>query len=45
MAFDPHGLFGAIGLADHLTPQRSNGLASMVKRIKSDASAALTGVN
>jgi cysteine desulfuration protein SufE len=24
-------------LNDHLTPQRSNGLASMVARIKSDA--------
>jgi cysteine desulfuration protein SufE len=31
----------ALGLKDHLTPQRSNGLASMVERIRSDARAAL----
>ena len=30
-----------IGLHEHLTPQRSNGLASMVQRIKSDAAAAM----
>jgi len=34
-------VFAKIGLNDHLTPQRSNGLASMVKRIKQDAEAAL----
>jgi cysteine desulfuration protein SufE len=34
-------IFAALGLKDHLTPQRSNGLASMVARIKSDARAAL----
>lgn len=33
-------LFGELGLQDHLTPQRSNGLASMVARIKADAEAA-----
>jgi cysteine desulfuration protein SufE len=27
-----------LGLDEHLTPQRSNGLAAMVQRIKSDAS-------
>ena len=27
----------SIGLQDHLTPQRSNGLASMVKRIQDEA--------
>jgi cysteine desulfuration protein SufE len=32
-------LFAELGLKDHLTPQRSNGLASMVARIKADASA------
>jgi cysteine desulfuration protein SufE len=41
VALDPQSLFSRIGLADHLTPQRSNGLASMVKRIKADAAAAL----
>ena len=33
--------FDALGLKEHLTPQRSNGLASMVARIKSDANAVL----
>ncbi len=39
--FDPEPLFGRLGLRDHLTPQRSNGLASMVERIRADARAAL----
>ena len=30
-----------LGLSDHLTPQRSNGFASMIARIKADAGAAL----
>ena len=34
-------VFKAIGLHEHLTPQRSNGLASMIARIKSEATAAL----
>jgi cysteine desulfuration protein SufE len=34
-------LFAELGLKDHLTPQRSNGLASMVARIKADAQLAL----
>ncbi|MEO1543591.1 MAG: SufE family protein [Pseudomonadota bacterium] len=34
---DAHAIFADLGLNDHLTPQRSNGLASMVQRIKSDA--------
>ncbi|MEM1372272.1 MAG: SufE family protein [Pseudomonadota bacterium] len=29
--------FADLGLREHLTPQRSNGLASMVQRIRSDA--------
>ncbi|NBN62920.1 SufE family protein [Pannonibacter tanglangensis] len=41
LATDVDGLFARIGLKDHLTPQRSNGLKSMVERIKSDARAAL----
>jgi len=32
---------GKLHLSEHLTPQRSNGLMAMVKRIKSDAEAAL----
>jgi cysteine desulfuration protein SufE len=33
--------FADLGLKDHLTPQRSNGLASMVARIRSEAKEAL----
>jgi cysteine desulfuration protein SufE len=39
-AHDALADFAALGLKDHLTPQRSNGLASMVERIRSDAKAA-----
>lgn len=38
---DAAAIFAELGLKDHLTPQRSNGLASMVARIKSDAARAL----
>lgn len=38
---DADKVFDQIGLREHLTPQRSNGLASMVKRVKEDAAAAL----
>ena len=34
---DAEGIFASLGLKEHLTPQRSNGLASMVKRIRADA--------
>lgn len=34
---DAHAFFAEIGLKDHLTAQRSNGLASMVARIKAEA--------
>jgi cysteine desulfuration protein SufE len=37
---DPDPIFADLGLKEHLTPQRSNGLASMVSRIRADASAA-----
>lgn len=37
--------FRALGLAEHLTPQRSNGLRSMVERIRRDARAALASVD
>jgi cysteine desulfuration protein SufE len=43
LAVDPQTVFDALGLKDHLTPQRSNGLASMVKRIRADAETALAG--
>lgn len=35
------GIFRRLGLEGHLTPQRSNGLRSMVERIRSYARAAL----
>jgi cysteine desulfuration protein SufE len=38
---DAADLMRELGLADHLTAQRSNGFASMIRRIKSDAAAAL----
>jgi cysteine desulfuration protein SufE len=38
---DTQRIFSELGLSEHLTPQRSNGLASMVKRIRSDAEAML----
>jgi cysteine desulfuration protein SufE len=38
---DVEGLFARLGLQEHLTPQRSNGLKSMVGRIRADAQAAL----
>jgi cysteine desulfuration protein SufE len=39
---DPEALLARIGLRDHLTAQRSNGLSSMVARIRADANAALS---
>jgi cysteine desulfuration protein SufE len=41
LATDPDPIFAELGLKEHLTPQRSNGLASMVARIRSDATAAM----
>lgn len=41
LAVDAQGAFAALGLKEHLTPQRSNGFASMVERIRRDAQAAL----
>jgi cysteine desulfuration protein SufE len=37
---DIQGKLAGLGLDQHLTPQRSNGLASMVKRLKAEAAAA-----
>ena len=34
---DAQSVFKSLGLDEHLSPQRSNGLASMVKRIQRDA--------
>jgi len=41
LATDALALFDRLGLREHLTPQRSNGLKSMVGRIRSDAGNAL----
>ncbi len=40
VSLDAEAVFARIGLKDHLTQQRSNGLASMVARIRKDAAAA-----
>ncbi|HZL30573.1 MAG TPA: SufE family protein [Pseudolabrys sp.] len=44
LATDALALFDRIGLRENLTPQRSNGLRSMVERIRTEANAALTAV-
>ena len=44
LATDAGSLLDELGLRDHLTPQRSNGVASMITRIKRDANAALASV-
>lgn len=41
LATDALALFDRIGLRENLTPQRSNGLRSMVERIRAEANAAL----
>ncbi|MEP1933198.1 MAG: SufE family protein [Roseibium sp.] len=38
---DVESIFNTLGLQEHLTPQRSNGLKSMVGRIRTDAERAL----
>ena len=43
LSIEPGLLFERLGLREHLTPQRSNGLRSMVERIRADAQAALAG--
>ena len=40
LAVDAFGAFRALGLEQHLTPQRSNGVRAMVERIRADAAAA-----
>ena len=37
LAIDAVAVFNELGFADHLTPQRSNGLRAMVERIRTDA--------
>ncbi len=40
---DALALFTELGLKEHLTPQRSNGLSSMVARVRRDAELAAVG--
>ena len=42
-ATDEREVFDRLKLSEHITPQRSNGLRSMVARIKADAARALAG--
>lgn len=41
LATDAFEIYEKLGLAAHLTPQRSNGVRAMIDRIKADARAAL----
>ena len=41
LATDPFPIFDNLGLSQHLTPQRSNGVRSMVERIRAEAHAQL----
>ena len=43
LATDSLAIFAELGLSDHLTPQRSNGLKSMIERIRAEAQARLPG--
>ncbi len=45
LKIDALDLFDRIGLRENLTPQRSNGLRSMVERIRREANNALATVN
>ena len=44
-ATDAISVFDEFGFREHLTPQRSNGLRSMVERIRADAREALAAAN
>ena len=41
LATDAPAVFDELGFREHLTPQRSNGLRSMVERIRADATEAV----
>ncbi|UZF92588.1 SufE family protein [Bosea sp. NBC_00550] len=43
LATDAFAIYEKLGLAAHLTPQRSNGVRAMIDRIKNDARAAAAG--
>lgn len=37
LTIDPNAVFDRLGLREHLTPQRSNGLTAMIERIRTEA--------
>ncbi|MCR9127946.1 MAG: SufE family protein [Alphaproteobacteria bacterium] len=39
LTIDPKDVLSRIGLSEHLSPQRSNGLASMIGRVRAEAEA------
>ncbi len=41
LKIDEKQIFGRLGLSEHITPQRSNGLNSLVARMKAHANAAV----
>jgi cysteine desulfuration protein SufE len=45
LATDAIAVFDELGFREHLTPQRSNGLRSMVERIRADARETLTAAS
>lgn len=45
LATDAASIFDEFGFRDHLTPQRSNGLRSMIERIRTDARTALAAAS
>lgn len=45
LSTDAVAVFDELGFAEHLTPQRSNGLRAMVERIRSDAREALAAAS
>ena len=42
LGIDAEAIFAKLGLKEHLTPQRSNGFAAMVERIRTDAHHAMS---
>ncbi|MGQ0456645.1 MAG: SufE family protein [Hyphomicrobium sp.] len=44
-SLDAARIFDGLGLKEHLTPQRSNGLVAMVERIRTDARALESGAH
>ena len=45
LSADPTAIFDEFGFREHLTPQRSNGLRSMIERIRNDARQALAAAS